>query len=79
MLYYLTRGNVTGLLWFLVIPESLWGIIQLYGYWLYRMEGRLKPGSHVSFKEGAEILSAPSLSAIESKKSYAALPGLEIF
>jgi hypothetical protein len=38
MLYYLTRWNVTELLWFLVIPESLWGAIQLYGYWLYRKE-----------------------------------------
>lgn len=38
MFYYLAVWNVTGLLWFLVIPESLWGVIQLYGYWLFKKE-----------------------------------------
>lgn len=35
MLYYLTVWGVTGLLWFFLVPESLWGIVQLYGYRLY--------------------------------------------
>lgn len=38
MYYYLTVWGVTGLLWFLVVPESLWGVVQLYGYWLYKKE-----------------------------------------
>ena len=38
MYYYLIVWNVTGLLWFLVVPESLWGVVQLYGYWLYKKE-----------------------------------------
>jgi hypothetical protein len=38
MLYYLIVWNVTGLLWFLLVPEFLWGVVQFYGYWLYSNE-----------------------------------------
>lgn len=43
MYYYLIVWGVTGLLWFLVIPESLWGAVQLYGYWLYKKERDAQP------------------------------------
>jgi hypothetical protein len=32
MLYYLLIFKVTGLLWFLLIPEITWGVVQFIGY-----------------------------------------------
>jgi hypothetical protein len=32
MLYYLLVFKVTGLLWFCVVPEIAWGVVQMYGY-----------------------------------------------
>jgi hypothetical protein len=43
MLYYMIFGNATQLLIFFVVPEALWGIVQLYGYWLYRKQSREMP------------------------------------
>jgi hypothetical protein len=32
MLYYLLVLKVTGLLWFCLVPEIAWGVVQMYGY-----------------------------------------------
>jgi hypothetical protein len=32
MLYYLLVFKVTGLLWFCLVPEIAWGVVQMYGY-----------------------------------------------
>ena len=40
MLFYLFFANVTHLLILFVIPESIWGIVQLYGFWLYQKQSR---------------------------------------
>ncbi|MBX7173393.1 MAG: hypothetical protein K1X72_20660 [Pyrinomonadaceae bacterium] len=40
MIFYLLFGNATHLLVFFVIPESIWGIVQLYGFWLYQKQSR---------------------------------------
>jgi hypothetical protein len=60
MFYYLIVWNVTGLLWFLVVPESLWGIIQLYGYWLYRKE---QNAQFVNCRFARKLLSADQSSS----------------
>tara|TARA_R110002096_G_scaffold292224_2_gene486621 strand:- start:65370 stop:65843 length:474 start_codon:yes stop_codon:yes gene_type:complete len=38
MLYYLLVHNVSGVLWFFIVPESIWGVVQLYGYRAGRRE-----------------------------------------
>ena len=38
MIFYLLFSNATHLLILFVIPESIWGIIQLYGFWLYQKQ-----------------------------------------
>jgi hypothetical protein len=38
MLYYLLMHDVSGLLWVMVIPEFIWGVIQLFGYFYSKGE-----------------------------------------
>jgi len=32
MVFYILNNDVTGVLWLFLLPDMLWGIIQLYGY-----------------------------------------------
>jgi len=51
MVIYITNFNVSGVIWFYFVPEVIWGILQLFGYWKIVKEQGFNNGHALKYEQ----------------------------